>query len=105
MTNSAGQLLYKAAMLLEQNQDVEGALEVLHEALVLTQIAGQPLELIRTKTFLAELLAQIDQPGEALKEFRDVVRLADEYKGNASDVDQEAASAREWIVRLGAQQQ
>ena len=100
MTNSAELLLYKAAQLLERDQDVEGALEVLHEALVLTQIAGQTVELIRTKTFLGELLAQIEQPGEALKEFRDVIRLAEEYKGDPSDVDQEAMSARDWVTKL-----
>lgn len=102
MTNSAGQLLYKAAMLLEQDQDVEGALEVLHEALVLTQLAGLPLERIRTKVFLGELLAQIEQPGEALKEFRDVVRLAEEYPGDPADIDEEAASARAWVAKLDA---
>jgi hypothetical protein len=69
---------------------------------VLTQIAGQTLELIRTKVFLGELLAQIEQPGEALKEFRDVVRLTDEYSGDPSDIDQEAASAREWVAKLEA---
>ena len=58
--------------------------------------------MIRTKTFLGELLASIDQPGEALKEFRDVVRLAEEYRGDPSDVDVEAASARDWVVKLGA---
>ena len=100
MTNSAELLLYKAAMLLERDQDVEGALETLHEALVLTQIAGQPLQLIRTKILLGELLAQIEQPGEALKEFRDVVRLAGEYKGEPSDIEEEAEAAREWVAKL-----
>jgi tetratricopeptide (TPR) repeat protein len=100
MTNSADLLLFKAAQLLERDQDVEGALEALHEALVLTQIAEQPLQLIRTKTLLGELLAQIEQPGEALKEFRDVVRLAGEYQGDVSEVAEEAAAAREWVAKL-----
>jgi hypothetical protein len=99
--NTANQLLYRAALLLE-DEDVEGALEVLHEALVLTQIAGQAVELIRTKTFLGELLVSIDQPGEGLKEFRDVVRLAEAYRGDPADVDVEAVSARDWITRLEA---
>ena len=100
--NTATQLLYKAAMLLEQEEDVDGALEVLHEALVLTQIAGQLVELVRTKTFLGELLVAIDQPGEALREFRDVVRLAEEYRGDPTDVDVEAGSARDWVAKLEA---
>jgi hypothetical protein len=100
MTNSAEQLLFRAATLLEESQDVEGALDLLHEALVLTQIAGRPLELIRVKTLLGDLLTQIEQPAEALKEFRDVVRLASEYTGEAADVDEELSAAREWIERL-----
>jgi tetratricopeptide (TPR) repeat protein len=95
--NSVEQLLYQASLELEERQDVERALDLLHEAMMLAQIAGRELELIRVKTFLGELLAQIDQPGEALKEFSDVVRLAAEYPGAPEDVDAELTAARTFI--------
>ena len=52
--NSADQLILKAANLLEEQEDVEGALEALHEAVLLSQLAGHTLQLIRAKTFLGD---------------------------------------------------
>jgi tetratricopeptide (TPR) repeat protein len=100
MTNSADQLIYKAAMLLEEQQDVEGALEALHDALVLAQIANHPVQLIRAKTVLGELLVQIDQPGEAIKEFRDIVRIAEAFDGDQAEISEEVESARDWLKKL-----
>jgi len=98
--NSADQLIFKAANLLEEQEDVEGALEALHEAVLLSQLAGHTLQLIRAKTFLGELLAGIDQPHESVKEFRDVVRLAESFTEDATLVDEELAAARKWLAGL-----
>ncbi len=100
MINSADQLIFKAANLLEDEEDVEGALEALHEAVLLSQVAGHTLQLIRAKTFLGELLAGIDQPQEAVKEFRDVVRLAESFTEDPTQVDEELASAKKWLAEL-----
>lgn len=98
--NSAEQLLYHAATLLEEEQDVEGAIDALEQAIELCQVADHPLELIRARTMMGELLAQADAPDIAADQFREVVRLAEAYQGAPTDVDEELASAREWLAEF-----
>jgi hypothetical protein len=100
MSNSAEQLIYKAMMLVEQENDPESALDVLTEAINLATVANRQLELIRAKTILGELLVQIEQPGEAVKEFRDVVKAAETFSDDRDLIDQEVASAKEWLTKL-----
>jgi hypothetical protein len=98
--NSADQLIYKAVTLLQEHEDVEGALDALHEAMLLSKVAGHTLQLIRAKMLLGELLEAIDQPLEAVQEFRDVVSLAETFDGESELVDQELAVAKERLASL-----
>ena len=66
MANSAEQLIYQAAVLLEEHRDSEGALSALAEAINVAGLSHRTLELIRAKTFRGELLMQLDRNAEAV---------------------------------------
>ena len=100
MANSAEQLIYQAAVLLEEHRDSEGALSALAEAINVAGLSHRTLELIRAKTFRGELLMQLDRNAEAVPDFRDVVALAELFEGDRELVAEEAEACRAWLERL-----
>ncbi|MEO8380163.1 MAG: hypothetical protein ABI779_10910, partial [Acidobacteriota bacterium] len=98
--NSADQLLYNAALLLEEHRDMEGAMSALHEAIALAEVARYPLQLLRARMFLGELLLELDRHDDAAEEFREVVALEPQFAEDPGAVDEEVAAARAHLTRL-----
>lgn len=98
--NSADQLLYSASLLLEEEGDTEGAMDALHEAITLAEVAKYPLQLLRARMFLGELLLELGRDDEACAEFDAVLRLAPAFADDPGAVDQEIAAAKEHLAQL-----
>jgi tetratricopeptide (TPR) repeat protein len=98
--NSADQLLYNASLLLEDEGDIEGAMDAIHEAIALAEVAKYPLQLLRARMFLGELLLELGRDDEARAEFEEVLRLAPQFADDPDAVDQEVAVAGEHLARL-----
>lgn len=98
--NSAEQLLFQAATILEEEGDVEAAIDAIEQAIEICRIAEHPLALIRAHTMMGELLAQASAADIAADQFREVVRLSESYAGPASDIDEELAAARGWLAEF-----
>jgi len=98
--NSADQLLYNASLLLEEEGDSDGAIETLREAIALAEIAPYPLQLLRARLFLGELLLELDREEEASLELREVLALAPQFADDPTAVDLEVAAATEHLARL-----
>lgn len=103
MSNSADQLIYRAVQLLDENR-IEQAIDKLHEAITVAEVANHPLELVRAHTILGELLAQIGENDLAIEEFRGVVTAAERFTGDVTLVDEEVASANKWLADLTKQE-
>jgi predicted RNA polymerase sigma factor len=98
MSNSAEQLMIRAALLIEESDDVEGAEAALRDAIALSEISGRVVELTRAKAFLGELLAGTGRAEEAADEFRDVIELAAGHTDTA-ETEPETRIAREFLAR------
>jgi hypothetical protein len=97
MTNSAQQLIYQAAMQLEENGDVDEAEATLRDAISLSEIAGRPLEHIQATTFLAELLMTVERGEEALVLFEEVLALARNFPDDPELISEEVAAANDYL--------
>ena len=102
MSNSADQLIYKAALQLDEEQDPVAAEATLRDAIELCEVAGHPLQLIRARTFLAELLIQLQRPDEAIPQLQNVLILGAGFQDDPDLIDQEVASAKRWLDELSA---
>ena len=100
MANSAEQLIYQAAVLLEEDLDSEGALSALAEAINVAGLSHRTLELIRAKTFRGELLCSWIAIRRQSSISGDVVALADLFEGDPELVAPEADACRAWLERL-----
>lgn len=95
MTNSAQQLIQLAAMLIEDSNDISAAESALRDAINVATVSGRTLELIQSKTFLAELLLQSGREDEARELFGDVLTHAQDASIDESAVEYEVRRARE----------
>ena len=100
MTNSADQLIYRAATLLDEQDDAEGAMALLREAIDLSETAGYQLQEIRARTFLGELLMDQGRNDEAAEEFESLLHVAEDYRGAIAEIEDEVASAKERLASL-----
>lgn len=99
MSNSAEQLIYKAALLLDESGDVEAAEEALRDAIGVAEVSERPLELIQAKTLLGELLLHLEREDEALVLFEDVLEHAQHPSIGGDVVELELRTAREHLAR------
>jgi len=97
MSNSAEQLIYQASVLLEEGEDVDGAIEALREAVELSEVTGRKLELIRARTFLGELFFLTEAFEDSHVELSQVLELAEVFDGDPALVDEERATAKRLI--------
>lgn len=97
--NSADQLIYSASLLADAG-DGEGALSALEDAISLSEAAGYPLQLLRARLLLGELLLRAGLREDAAAEFRGVLQVAEDFAGDLDVVDQEVAAATEYLAVL-----
>lgn len=97
-TNTAQQLMYRAAVLLDE-QDFPGAEEALRDAVNVATIAGRDLELVQAKGFLGELLLGLDRAEEALEQFEDILEIARNTEIDLEEIQPELRLARELVSR------
>lgn len=97
--NSAEQLIMAAALTLEENDDLAGAEAHLRDAIELALVAGHPVELTRARALLGEILLNTGREAEAAAMFHDVLRLPPGV--DASQVEEELETARNWLRELG----
>lgn len=98
MTNSAEQLIFHAATLLEEGNPA-GAIETLHEAIELSSIVSRRLELLRAKFMLAEILTETGKTEEAVEQYEDVILLGEDFP-EPELVDEEIAASRTRLETL-----
>lgn len=96
--NSADQLIYRAAMLLEEEGDVDGAIGVLNEAIALSETARYDLQLLRARTVLGELFVALGRTDEARRECEQVIAIGARYTGARELIDEEVARAEELLA-------
>ena len=94
--------MYKAALLLEEEGQEKAAETLLRDAIGVSTIAGQYVDLIRARTFLGELLVHLQRRPEALEEFRGVLSLSASTTLDADAVDEELANAQRWVEKLSS---
>ena len=97
-TNSAEQLIYEAARLLEEEGDAEAAIAALQEAADLAVVARRQIELVRARTMQGELLLELGRDEEARGAFEDVIAV-----GSVLDPEvagEEVASARQHLAMI-----
>jgi tetratricopeptide (TPR) repeat protein len=97
MTNSAQQLIYKAALILDDNGDTEAAEATLREAINLSEIAGRPVEHIQATIFLGELLMACERSEEALLLFEEALALNRNFTGDPDLVKNEIETANDYL--------
>jgi tetratricopeptide (TPR) repeat protein len=100
MPNSADQLIYKAAQLLDENGNAEEAIVVLREAIALSEVAQHQLQLLRARVFLGELLFEMERHEEARPELEQVLRIAANFGEDPDLIDEEVATARSLLSQL-----
>ena len=98
-TNSAQQLIYRAAMLVEE-ENFEEALALLGDAIELSTTARRPVELIQARSLRGEILLNAEREDEAAEEFKAVLGLSDADDVDAGQVQEEVATARHWLEEL-----
>lgn len=98
--NSAEQLIFAAALQLEEEESFEGAEKTLREAIELATVASHPVELIRAKALLGEILLNSGREAEASALFREVLQLPETV--DPSQVQDELEAARTWLLELGS---
>lgn len=96
--SSADLLLFRAVQQIEEESDPAGAIATLEECIELCEVAGHALQLIRARFLLGQILAALEQLSDAREEFTDVVTLAENYSGDAAEVDEELAAAKVWLA-------
>lgn len=97
--NSAEQLILAAVLQLEEEESFEGAETTLREAIELAMVASHPVELIRAKALLGEILLNSGREPEAAILFREV--LAVPAGVDPSLVEEEIETATAWLHELG----
>ena len=97
--NSAEQLIEAAALKLEEEDDLTGAEGYLRDAIELSAVAGHPVEGIRAKALLGEILLNTGRETEAAALFHEVLRMAEGVDPAA--VDEELDAARNWLRVIG----
>jgi tetratricopeptide (TPR) repeat protein len=97
-SNTAQQLMYNAAMLIEA-ADLAGAEAAIRDAAHVATVAGRTVELIQAKGFLGELLLETGRTEEALEELEDVLELARDESVDADLIEGEVRLARETIAK------
>lgn len=102
MTNSADQLIYRAAQLLDENGNAEEAMVVLREAIALAEVAQHHLELLRGHMFLGELLFDLERLDEAKSELQKVLTVSAQFADQPELVDEEVATAKDLLAQLSA---
>lgn len=98
-TNSAQQLIYRAATLLEE-EDYDGALELLDDAIELATTARRPVELIQARSLRGEILLNAEREGEAAEEFKTVLGLSESDDVDSGAIQEEVSTARHWLEEL-----
>lgn len=98
-TNSAQQLIYRAALLLE-DEDFDQALTLLHDAIDLATTADRKIELIQARSLLGEILLNVERQGEAAEEFKTVLDLSASDEVDADQVREEVDTAHHWLEEL-----
>lgn len=96
--NSAEQLILAAALQLEEEESFEGAEKTLREAIELAIVASHPVELIRAKALLGEILLNSNREAEAAALFREVLAVPEGV--DPSLVEDELETARAWLGEL-----
>jgi hypothetical protein len=96
--NSAEQLIFAAALQLEEEESFEGAEKTLREAIELAIVASHPVELIRARALLGEILLNSDRETEAATLFREVLAVPEGV--DPSLVEEELEAARTWLREL-----
>lgn len=94
--NSADQLIFNASVLADAG-DADGAMAALEDAIALSEVAHFPLQLLRARLLLGELLLDAGHEEDAMAQFRDVLLVAPEV--DASLVDEEVAAATAHLSR------
>lgn len=98
-TNSAQQLIYQAALLVE-NEDFDQALTLLEDAIDLATIADRKIELIQARSLLGEILLNVEREGEAAEEFKIVLDLSASDDVDPDQVREEVDTAHHWLEKL-----
>lgn len=98
-TNSAQQLIYQAALLLE-DEDYDEALKLLQDAIELATTADRKIELIQAKSLLGEILLNVEREGEAAEEFKQVLELSSSDEIDPDQVREEVDTAHHWLEEL-----
>lgn len=98
--NSAQQLILAAALQLEEEESFEGAEKTLREAIELATVASHPVELIRAKALLGEILLNSEREAEAAALFREVLAVPEGV--DPSLVEEEIETATAWLRELGS---
>ncbi|MFN2442314.1 MAG: hypothetical protein ABR517_06480 [Thermoanaerobaculia bacterium] len=99
--NSAEQLIFAAVMQLEEEESFEGAEKTLREAIELATVASHPVELIRAKALLGEILLNTSRETEAAVLFREVLHVPEGV--DPSLLEEETETARTWLRELGVE--
>lgn len=97
--NSAQQLILAAALQLEEEENFEGAEKTLREAIELATVASHPVELIRAKALLGEILLNSGREAEAATLFLEVLAVPEGV--DPSLVEEEVEAASTWLRELG----
>jgi tetratricopeptide (TPR) repeat protein len=98
-TNSAQQLIYQAALLIEEEQ-FDQALALLNDAIDLATTASRTIELIQARSLLGEILLNIEREGEAAEEFKAVLELSASDDIDSDQVREEVETAHHWLEEL-----
>ncbi|MFN2238761.1 MAG: hypothetical protein ABR524_05160 [Thermoanaerobaculia bacterium] len=96
--NSAEQLILAAALQLEEEDSFEGAEKTLREAIELAMVASHPVELVRAKALLGEILLNSGREAEAATLFREVLAVPEGV--DPSLVEEEIETATVWLREL-----
>ncbi len=98
-TNSAQQLIYQAALLLEA-EEFDKAVSLLEDAIDLATTADRKVELIQARSLMGEILLNIEREGDAAEEFKSVLDLSDSDDVDSDQVREEVANAHHWLEEL-----
>ncbi len=101
--NTAQQLIYKATVLVDEQDDLEGALAVLRDAISVATVAKRHEELIEAKTFAGEILLNSGREEEALEEFEDVIELSRSASVDPEVIKDAVETAGQWLDKLRRQ--
>lgn len=96
-TNSSELLIYKAAVLLQEGDDLAEAELALREAIALSEIANRHVERIHATTILGELLLQTDREEEARQRFEEVLALAPLFEGDPALIEDAVNAAKGYL--------